>query len=372
MTETRDLDWTMMGLALQAAKRGDPSPNPHVGAVIVRDQELIATGHHERAGLAHAEVAAIENAREDVRGATLYVTFEPCNHFGRTGPCTEAILRAGISRVVVGCKDPAPHVPGASEKLREAGVQVDFGVREEEATRLVADFTKHVTTGLPYVRLKGAMTLDGRIADRFAQSKWITSELARKEAHRMRDRSDAVMVGVGTVLADDPLLTVRHVEGRDPVRVVLDSQLRTPLSSKIIQHTSAAPTLVFHALNASSTQRENFKVRGVELIEVASGGHGGVALFSVLQELGRRGIVRLLVEGGAHVHGAFLDEGFFDAASIFISPKILADDRALPFALSSTARRLQDAYRFTCVTTRSIGSDILWEGDVARDVCSQD
>ncbi|RLB47672.1 MAG: bifunctional diaminohydroxyphosphoribosylaminopyrimidine deaminase/5-amino-6-(5-phosphoribosylamino)uracil reductase RibD, partial [Deltaproteobacteria bacterium] len=196
-----DFERGVMQRAVEAAKRGRTSPNPRVGAAIVRDGEVISMGYHARAGQAHAEVDAIRNADGSVEGATLYVTLEPCNHQGRTGPCTEAILQAGIARVVIGCRDPAPHVAGAVDRLKGAGVEVDVGVLEEECSALVAAFAKHIRTALPFVTLKAAVTLDGKIATRTGDSKWITGEEARTETHRMRDESDAILVGVGTVLA---------------------------------------------------------------------------------------------------------------------------------------------------------------------------
>ncbi|MGB9339083.1 MAG: bifunctional diaminohydroxyphosphoribosylaminopyrimidine deaminase/5-amino-6-(5-phosphoribosylamino)uracil reductase RibD, partial [Polyangiales bacterium] len=301
-----DFELGVMERALEEAKRGRPSPNPHVGAAIVRDGKIISVGHHEKAGQAHAEVDAIRNAGGSVRGATLFVTLEPCNHQGRTAPCTEAILDAGIARVVIGCRDPAPHVAGAIERLKTAGVEVEVGLLQAECSNLVADFAKHIRTGLPFVTLKAAVTLDGKIATRSGDSKWITGKPARTEAHRMRDQSDAVLVGVGTVLSDDARLTVRHVEGRDPTRVVLDANLRTPAGAAVLDpgQESEADTLIFHASDADASRRDALAGQGVELIPVPRHARG-VDLGEVLARLGERGLVRLLVEGGAHVHGSF-------------------------------------------------------------------
>ena len=362
-----DFEREVMQRAVREAKRGRTSPNPRVGAAIVRDGKVISMGHHARAGQPHAEVDAIRNAGGSVEGATLYVTLEPCNHQGRTGPCTDAILEAGIARVVIGCRDPAPHVAGAIERLKGAGVEVDVGLLEEECTALVADFTKHIRTGLPFVTLKAAVTLDGKIATRTGDSKWITGEEARTETHRMRDESDAILVGVGTVLADDPRLTVRHIEGRDPIRVVLDASLRTPPTAAILDpgRTSSASTLIFHARDADTSRRETLTAPGVEFIPVSRHARG-VDLHEVLQVLGDRDVVRLLVEGGSHVHGAFLDLSLADRAAIFIAPRILGDADAIPFAAGSGVDAIERAWRLVRTQVRVFGSDWLVSGDFER------
>ncbi len=362
----RELDRRMMDLALRTGARGRPSPNPHVGAVVARGGEVIATGYHEKAGQAHAEVMALGRAGRRARGATLYVTFEPCNHFGRTPPCTEAIVRAGISRVVVGCPDPAPHVPGATRKLRRAGIDVTVGVERERARALIADFEKHITTGLPFVTLKAAVTLDGRIATRTGDSRWITGERARKEAHRLRDRSDAVLVGVGTLLADDPSLTVRHVRGRDPLRAVVDTRLRTRPDARILTQSSKAATLLFHGPGASAARRRVLDRAGAELVEVPVGPHGHVDLHAVLRDLGRRGVVRLLVEGGASVHGALLAEGLCDRAAVFVAARILGDPEAVPLACGPRVDRVSEAFRVRDPEVRRLGDDVLIRGDLVR------
>ena len=362
-----DFERGVMKRALAEAKRGYPSPNPHVGAAIVRDGKILSVGHHERAGEAHAEVDAIRNAAASVEGATLFVTLEPCNHRGRTGPCTEAILDAGLARVVIGCPDPAPHVAGAVDRLRSAGIEVDVGLMERECTALVADFAKHIRTGLPFVTLKAAVTLDGKIATRSGDSKWITGEEARTEAHRMRDRSDAILVGVGTVLSDDPKLTVRRVEGRDPIRVVLDADLRTPAGAAVLDpgRSSNAGALIFHAADADASRHDQFEAEGVELVPVSRNDRG-VELSEVLQRLGERGLVRLMVEGGAHVHGSFLDLGLADRAAIFIAPRIVGDAGALSFAAGSGAESIERARRLVRTELQALGPDWLVSGDFER------
>jgi diaminohydroxyphosphoribosylaminopyrimidine deaminase/5-amino-6-(5-phosphoribosylamino)uracil reductase len=292
------------------------------------------------------------------------VTFEPCNHHGRTGPCTEAILKAGVARVVVGCPDPAPHVAGSSARLRRAGVVVDLSARVREAERLSADFAVFMLEKRPHVTLKAALTLDGRLAARSGDSKWITSEAARREAHRLRAYADAVLVGVGTVLADDPELTVRLVAGPNPLRVVLDGALRTPPDSKLARASADARTLIFHAPNAPARRRRALEQRGVELFELAPDRSGRLPLRAVLRELARRDVVRLLVEGGSQVHGAFLDAGLADRAALFLAPRILGDAAALPFATGRARQHIGDALTLDSPRVRRVGPDILVEGEL--------
>jgi diaminohydroxyphosphoribosylaminopyrimidine deaminase/5-amino-6-(5-phosphoribosylamino)uracil reductase len=360
-----DFERVVMEQAIAEAKRGRPSPNPRVGAAIVREAKVISVGHHERAGEAHAEIDAIRNAGGSVEGTTLYVTLEPCNHHGRTGPCTEAILEAGIARVVIGCRDPAPHVAGAIDRLKTAGVEVEVGLMQQECAALVADFTKHIRTGLPFVTLKAAVTLDGKIATRTGDSKWITGEEARTETHRLRAESDAILVGVGTVLSDDPKLTVRHVQGRDPVRVVLDADLRTPPTAAVLHEGSPSGALIFHAHDADAARREALIGPDVELVPVARDARG-VDVVEVLKVLGERGVVRLLVEGGSHVHGTFLDLGLADRAAIFIAPRIVGDADAISFAAGSGVESIERAWRLTHPRVQAFGSDWLVSGDFER------
>lgn len=367
MSAERDaIDRRMMARAIKEARRGRPSPNPHVGAVIARGDAIVSVGHHERAGEDHAEVAALRAAGDGAAGATLYCTLEPCNHFGRTPPCTDAIVAAGIRRLVLGARDPKPHVPGALEKLAAAGIEVTVGVREDECRALVADFARHIATGMPHATMKAAVTLDGRIATASGDSKWITGEAARREAHRMRDRADAVMVGIGTVLADDPALTVRHVRGRDPLRVVLDTHLRIPPASKLVRHDSRAATLIVHGPDAPSEARARLADHpGVELVE-APLDRDRLDLEAVMRILGARDIVRLLVEGGAKVHGALLSRGLVQRAAIFVAPRLLGDPRAIPLADAGPIARIADGWHLASPDVRRFGEDILVEGELER------
>jgi diaminohydroxyphosphoribosylaminopyrimidine deaminase/5-amino-6-(5-phosphoribosylamino)uracil reductase len=356
------LDLAMMDRALREARKGRPSPNPHVGAVVARGATIVSVGHHERCGEAHAEAMALALAGARARGATLYVTLEPCNHFGRTGPCTEAIMAAGIARVVVGCEDIAPHVPGSSARLRRAGIEVELGVRRKQAGAMVADFYKLRLHKQPYVVLKAAITLDGRLAARSGDSKWITGEAARREAHRMRAAADAVLVGVSTVLADDPELNVRLVRGQNPLRVVLDSRLRTPANSKLARVRGDSRTLIFHGPSAPAKRRAQLRQRGVELCQIPVDAAGRLRLRSVLRELGKREVMRLLVEGGARVHGALLDAGLVDEVALFVAPRILGDAAAIPLADGKPKTRLSAAIGLESLEVRRVGEDVLLQG----------
>jgi diaminohydroxyphosphoribosylaminopyrimidine deaminase/5-amino-6-(5-phosphoribosylamino)uracil reductase len=357
-----ELDLAMMARALREARKGRPSPNPHVGAVVARGATIVSVGHHDRCGGPHAEVVALGRAGGRARGATLYVTLEPCNHHGRTGPCTEAIIAAGIARVVAGCADPAPHVPGGRQKLRRAGIAVEIGVHRVQAEAVVADFTKLIVHGLPFVTLKAAVTLDGKLATRRGDSKWITAEPARREAHRMRASSDAVLVGVSTVLADDPELNVRLVRGVNPLRVVLDTHLRTPASSKLATTSASLRTLIFHGPGATRSRRSALEQRGVVLVETPVDRDGRLRLRNVLRELARRDVMRLLVEGGSRVHGAFLDAGLADRAAVFVAPRILGDAGATSLADGKARARIDQAFALRDLRVRRFGDDLLFEG----------
>jgi diaminohydroxyphosphoribosylaminopyrimidine deaminase/5-amino-6-(5-phosphoribosylamino)uracil reductase len=359
------VDERLMALALRVARHGDPSPNPHVGAVVARGDRVIAKGFHPVAGGLHAEVVALSRAGRRARGCSVYVTLEPCNHFGRTPPCTDALIEAGVARVVIGCSDPTPHVTGSVRKLRRAGIEVVTGVREKEATELIADFAKHFSTGLPLVTLKAAVSLDGRTATRAGDSRWITNEASRREVHRMRSRSDAVLVGIETALADDPELTVRHVRGRNPLRVVLDRRLRLPPSCRLVRADPRRPVVVYHGPGAPAARRRRLVEAGVELVEVPAQ-DGRLRLDRVLRALGDRGVLRLLVEGGSTIHGAFLREKLADRIAVFIAPVLLGDPRAKPLAAMGELASIAGATRLIEPRVRRFGADVLIEGRLPR------
>jgi len=316
-------------LELAARARGRTSPNPMVGACVVKDGQIVGCGFHRRAGAPHAEVHALQDAGEQAKGATLYVNLEPCCHHGRTGPCTEAVIKAGIARVVVAMADPNPLVAGKGIRtLQEAGIDVTMGVLEEEARELNEVFIKYITTGLPFVVAKAAVSLDGKIATRTGRSKWITGEAARAYGHRLRDWYDAIMVGIGTVLADDPSLTTRLPGGggRDPVRVIVDSKARTPLKARVLTQSSGAPTLIATTAVASPDRVELLRQAGAKVLVAGAGPR--VDLAALLKILVQEGITSVLIEGGAAIHGSALAERIVDKAVWFIAPKIIGGREA--------------------------------------------
>jgi diaminohydroxyphosphoribosylaminopyrimidine deaminase/5-amino-6-(5-phosphoribosylamino)uracil reductase len=326
-------DEKWMAAALARGVRGSPSPNPHVGAVVVKGGQVVGAGHHERAGEDHAEVAALREAGERARGATLYVTLEPCNHVGRTPPCTDALIKAQIARVVVGCNDPNPHVVGGGiQKLRDAGVIVDVGCLEPESKRLIAPWTKFVTKGIPYVALKLALSLDGRIATRTGASKWVTGPEARARVHQLRAQQDAVMVGIGTALADDPRLTVRDAPGHSPLRVILDTKLRLPLATRLVQTAREVPTWVICTTDAPSSAEEALVEHGVEVLRAPPSAEGRIDPLAALKMLAARGIVMAMIEGGAELAGSVLAGAVVDELHCFIAP-ILLGPRGRPGAV---------------------------------------
>lgn len=320
-------DERFMGMALRLARKGlgRTAPNPAVGAVVVKRGKVVGRGWHRAAGQPHAEVEALKDAGKKAKAATLYVTLEPCNHKGRTPPCTDAILKAGIARVVAASSDPNPKVAsGGARRLVRGGVDVEMGVREKEGRELIEAFAKHAATGLPFVVAKAAMSLDGKIATRTGHSRWISSRAARRFAHRLRDEADAVLVGSGTVLADDPHLTCRvsNNTGRQPLRVVLDTRLTTPLDSKLVKTAGEGRVLVACGKKALKSREKALVEAGVEVLRLPAK-RGLLDIAALLKELGRRDIMCLLVEGGAVVHGSFFDRGLVDRVYMVIAPKII-------------------------------------------------
>lgn len=316
-------DTVFMRRALDLAAKGigRTSPNPLVGSVVVRDGVVLGEGYYREYGGQHAEPQALEEAGDGARGAALYVTLEPCCHQGSRPPCTDAIIASGIARVHVAMTDPDRRVSGKGiERLSKAGITVETGLLEAEARELNAAYVHHRTTGRPFVLLKLAQTLDGRIATRNGHSKWITGESARKRVHLMRSRADAVLVGIDTVLADDPRLTVRHVDGRQPRRIVLDSQARTPLDARILN--GEAPVIICVTDAAATDRIDGLKGVGAEVL-VLPGADGSIPLEPLKTALGTAGIVTLMVEGGSRVATSFLREGAVDRIACFVAPRIL-------------------------------------------------
>lgn len=353
--------------AIRQARRGLglTSPNPPVGCVIARRGQIIARGYHRKAGEPHAEVEALRNLRDGIRaGDTLYVTLEPCNHFGRTPPCTEAILRSGIARVVVGATDPNPSVVGGGCRfLTENGVEVVSGILESECRRLIEVFTKFSLTGRPFVAAKSALTLDGWTATSTGNSRWITGETARQFVHRLREVMDAVMIGVGTVLADDPSLTVRlrTGKGKVPLRVVLDTHLRTNPGARLLRDADKESTLLVVGETVPADRLKWFQEQGVRLL-VCPEKDGGIDLDAVMAKLGAISVTSVLLEGGATLMGAMIRKRLIDKFYIFEAPKILGGGDGIPMAGGPGPVSIDQCIRFRDVRIRKFGEDLLIEG----------
>jgi len=333
-----DFDLATMRFALEEARKALPSPNPPVGAVVVGENgQVVASAYHTRAGEEHAETVALHRAGEAARGGTLYVTLEPCNHHGRTPPCVDTVLRAGVRRVVIGCVDPNPNVEGGgAARLEQSGVIVEVGVAGVEARALLAPWTKYITTGLPYVSLKLALSLDGRIATRSGASKWVTGAEARAKVQELRAQHDAVAVGIGTALADDPRLTVRSPEfaeqGRSPVRVVFDTRLRISQTSRLVTTAREVATWVLTGEDAPVSLEQVLVDAGCVVLRVPNSAEGRVDVGAALRVLASQGLVSILVEGGAELAGSILAARHADELHAFIAP-ILLGPRGRPGAV---------------------------------------
>lgn len=364
----RDIDQKYMRKALAQARKGmgRTSPNPAVGAVVVREGKIISAAYHRRAGDNHAEVEALSamegRARRD---DTLYVTLEPCNHFGRTPPCTQAILKSGIRRVVVGMRDPDPRVAGGGcDFLIRKGLEVRIGVLEQECRLLNEWFLKFSKTGYPFVVAKSALTLDGWAATSTGHCRWVTSERSRQHVHRIRDTVDGVMVGAGTVAADDPLLTTRlgNRRGRDPVRIVVDTHLRISRNARVLHHNSSSETLIAVGEGISGERMGAFQGRGGVTVLPCPMKIGRVDLKALMGILGDRGIASVLVEGGATLMASMIQERLIDKFCIFQAPKILGGDDGIPMASGPGPLEMDGCIRLKDVRLRRLGEDILVEG----------
>jgi diaminohydroxyphosphoribosylaminopyrimidine deaminase / 5-amino-6-(5-phosphoribosylamino)uracil reductase len=360
-----DTDRAHMARAIELAQRGlgTVSPNPVVGAVIVRDDEVLGEGWHAQFGGPHAEVAAIAATEgADLSGATMYVTLEPCCHTGKTPPCTDAIVASGLSRVVVGSDDPTEKASGRGLGiLRDEGIDVEVadGELAARARLLNQAFRKHARTGRPWVLFKSAMTLDGKVATRTGDSKWISSEDSRAIAHRWRAQVDAVVVGVGTALADDPQLTARIPDvPRQPRRVVFDSTGRLPLDSQLVRAAPDPPLSVVVGRAASRTATEALEMAGAEII-VATGQNEQARVRSALDQLGEQGVTAILLEGGPHLAGAFLDAGEIDEVRLFLAPLLLGGRTARDPLEGEGVEAINDALRALTLECDRVGEDIL-------------
>ncbi len=320
------IDKQYMEMALKLARKGEGwvSPNPMVGAVIVKNGKILGKGYHQRFGQDHAEINAMADSLESVEGATLYVTLEPCSHYGKTPPCADSIIEKKLSRVVVGSLDPNPLVSGNGiGKLRDHGIETKVGVLEQDCEKLNEKFFKFMETGMPFVTIKYAQTIDGRIASSTGHSRWISSEPSRRFAHRLRAQHDAVLVGIGTIIADDPDLRVRMVRGKNPLRVVIDPALQMPQNANVLDNQDSSQTIICTGTLPESKEPQAIKDRGIETVAVERKGDGYLDLRSLLLELAKRQISSILVEGGAGVITSFLSADLFDRIIAITAPKIV-------------------------------------------------
>ncbi|MEE9591421.1 MAG: bifunctional diaminohydroxyphosphoribosylaminopyrimidine deaminase/5-amino-6-(5-phosphoribosylamino)uracil reductase RibD [Thermodesulfobacteriota bacterium] len=351
-----------MKMALKLARKGlgRTSPNPAVGAIVIKEDRVIGRGYHKKAGFPHAEIEALKEAGGDADSAEMYVTLEPCRHTGRTPPCTDAIIKAGIKRVFIGTKDPNPLMAGKGiRSLRKAGVDVKTGLLEDDCIRINEAYNKYIRSKLPFITLKLAATLDGKIATLGGESRWITSEPARRHVHRMRSRADAIMVGIGTVLRDNPELTTRHVTGKDPIRFVVDSDLEIPLDAKVFT-AKGGRLIVATTRKADSKKMRMAEERGAMVLKIPSAG-GGVNLKRLIAIIGEMEITSLLIEGGSRLAASFIKEKIVDKFCFFYAPRIIGEE-GMPMVGELGIRSLKDSFELRDVSVRGFDRDIMVEG----------
>lgn len=360
----KDQEFIQLTLELAARGVGQVSPNPLVGCVVVKDGQIVGRGFHRYKELKHAEAWALEEAGEQARGATVYVNLEPCAHQGggkRTPPCAGALIEAGVKRVVASMVDPNPRVNGRGvDQLREAGIEVVVGIMEREARQLNEKYSRFVTTGLPFVHLKTACSLDGRIATRTGESKWITGEPARAASQALRHEYDAILVGIGTVLADDPLLTDRTGQPRRKplARIVLDASLRIPTDSRLVQSAREFPLVIFSTPEAGSVQRSKELIECGALVICVACDSGNLNLTQVLEALAELQITSLIIEGGATVASSFIEQRLIDKATFFIAPKLIGGREALSAIGGEGFARLSDVVELENLVVRQHGDDL--------------
>lgn len=361
-----------MKRALELAKKGTghTNPNPLVGAVIVKGGRIIGEGYHQMYGSHHAEVNAFKNATEDVKGATMYVTLEPCSHYGKTPPCANAIVEKGIKKVIVGLVDPNPEVSGRGIKiLKDNGIEVITGVLEEEGRKLNEIFLKYITTKLPFCIMKTAMTLDGKIAAYTGDSKWITGEPSRKYVHELRHKTAGIMVGIGTILADDPMLTTRleDREGSDPIRIIVDSSAKIPMKAKVLNLKSKARTIIATTKKANEDKIKALEEKGAEVI-ITPEKNGRVDLAFLMKALGERKIDSVLLEGGSELNYAAIEEGIVDKINAFIAPKIIGGTTAKTPIGGEGRAYMREAIALSKIDIQRFGDDIMIEGYIGKEV----
>lgn len=361
-------DEQFMLRALELAKQGTGyvSPNPLVGAVIVKDGKIIGEGYHQRYGQAHAEVNAVQQATEDVAGATIYVTLEPCAHYGKTPPCAELLVKSRFKRVVIGCLDPNEQVSGRGIKiLRDAGITVDIGVLEAECLAINEVFFHYITTKQPFVVMKMAMTLDGKLATVTGASKWITGSTAREQAHHLRHRLSAIMVGVNTVIEDNPILNCRIENGRHPIRLIVDSKLRIPVESQVLENQAIQKTIVATTAACNQEKRRILEEKGVEVMILPEKA-GRVDLQAWMKALGERNIDSILLEGGATLNFSMLAEGLVHQVQAYIAPKIFGGEAAPTPVGGAGFEQVADAKLLEDLRVEKVGEDIWICGNLSK------
>ncbi|UCD71448.1 MAG: bifunctional diaminohydroxyphosphoribosylaminopyrimidine deaminase/5-amino-6-(5-phosphoribosylamino)uracil reductase RibD [Syntrophobacterales bacterium] len=360
-------DEIFMEKALMLARRGlgKTSPNPMVGALVVKEGKILGKGYHRRYGGPHAEVIALRNTKGDVKGASMYVTLEPCCHHGWTPPCVDTLIEAGMGRVVIGTRDPNPMVNGKGIRiLRENGIQVKLGVLEERCRELNEAYLKHTQRGSPLVTLKFAQSLDGRIATKTGRSQWISSPEALSLGHRLRAIHDGVLVGIGTILVDDPSLTVRLAKGKNPRRIIVDGRLRIPLTSKVLSDEGVDKTIIVATEGANRRKAHGLKKLGAEVLWAARNQRGEVDMKDLLEKLGRMEITSVLVEGGAKIITSFLRERLADKIVIMMAPKLIG--KGIEAVGNLEIRDVKEALRISKIKMRRLGEDIIIEGHLQK------
>ena len=358
-----------MALALARKGLGLTSPNPMVGAVLVKGGKVIGKGYHRKAGTHHAEIAALNDAKENAAGSTLYINLEPCVHFGKTPPCADALIKAGIKKVIISMLDPNPKVNGKGvDTLRKAGVEVKVGLLEETAKRLNEAFIVSVERKRPFFIMKAAVSLDGKIATKTCDSRWISNEASRKQANSLRAVADGIMVGINTVIADNPLLVPKMAKPRKiPVRIILDSKLRIPLACDMVKTSEKYPTWIFTGEDSRIDKETKLKSMGLDVIRVPKDENGKVSTKHICEILYQRGILSVLVEGGGEIHGTMLREGLVDKIVLFYGPMLIGGKWAFNLVGGKGIDFIKDAYRVDIVTLKRLKDDIYVEGYVHRN-----
>jgi len=360
-----------MALDLAEKGKGKVSPNPLVGAVIVKGDRVVGTGYHARYGDSHAEIKALHEAGSEARGATLFINLEPCCHHGKTPPCVDQIVQAGISRVVISVKDPNPLVNGKSiDTLKGKGIEVKIGVMEKTAHRLNEYFFKYITTGIPFIILKSAMSLDGKVATKTGESKWVTGERSREYVHQLRNEIDATLVGIETILRDNPRLTTRlkEGEGRDAIRIVIDSLLRIPIHARIFTQESKADNIIVTTTNAPMDRIKRLEENGAKVLFVEPKGRNRVDLQAMTRELGKLRITSLLIEGGPGINASAVQEGIVDKVIMFIAPRVIGGKSAPSAIQGEGVARMEEAVKIYSIKTRRIGDDLMIEGYIQKSL----